>query len=77
MWRNADVVDFVAWLREWNDSLPAALETAHGQVAGGSSIRRSARTRSCSRPRSRRPEAQIALAISSTASESASNGSSS
>jgi erythromycin esterase-like protein len=23
MWRNTDVVDFVAWLREWNDVLPA------------------------------------------------------
>jgi erythromycin esterase-like protein len=22
MWRNADVVDFVGWLREWNDALP-------------------------------------------------------
>ena len=22
MWRNTDVVDFVAWLREWNDALP-------------------------------------------------------
>jgi erythromycin esterase-like protein len=22
MWRNADVVDFVAWLRDWNDALP-------------------------------------------------------
>jgi erythromycin esterase-like protein len=22
MWRNADVVEFVQWLREWNDSLP-------------------------------------------------------
>src|SRR5881628_3314765 len=21
MWRNADVVEFVAWLREWNDAL--------------------------------------------------------
>lgn len=24
MWRNADVVDFVSWLREYNDSLPSA-----------------------------------------------------
>ncbi len=23
MWRNTDVVDFVTWLREWNDALPA------------------------------------------------------
>jgi erythromycin esterase-like protein len=23
MWRNTEVVDFVAWLREWNDALPA------------------------------------------------------
>jgi erythromycin esterase-like protein len=23
MWRNTDVVDFVGWLREWNDALPA------------------------------------------------------
>jgi erythromycin esterase-like protein len=23
MWRNADVVEFVRWLREWNDALPA------------------------------------------------------
>src|SRR5438876_7398556 len=22
MWRNADVIDFVGWLREWNDALP-------------------------------------------------------
>jgi erythromycin esterase-like protein len=22
MWRNADVVDFIGWLREWNDALP-------------------------------------------------------
>lgn len=22
MWRNADVLDFVGWLRDWNDSLP-------------------------------------------------------
>jgi erythromycin esterase-like protein len=22
MWRNTDVVEFVAWLREWNDALP-------------------------------------------------------
>lgn len=22
MWRNRDVVDFVSWLREWNDELP-------------------------------------------------------
>jgi erythromycin esterase-like protein len=23
MWRNTDVVEFIAWLREWNDALPA------------------------------------------------------
>jgi erythromycin esterase-like protein len=23
MWRNSDVVDFIGWLREWNDALPA------------------------------------------------------
>jgi erythromycin esterase-like protein len=23
MWRNADVVEFIGWLREWNDALPA------------------------------------------------------
>jgi erythromycin esterase-like protein len=23
MWRNTDVVDFITWLREWNDALPA------------------------------------------------------
>ena len=26
MWRNADVVDFLAWLRAWNDALPAGTQ---------------------------------------------------
>src|SRR5437588_6912433 len=27
MWRNTDVVEFVTWLREWNDALPADVPT--------------------------------------------------